>query len=304
MDIRDREKIISKIQEINPDYLFHLAAQPIVKESYADPVKTWETNTMGTINILEALKNLSKNCNAVLITSDKCYENLEWEYGYRENDKLGGIDPYSASKASTEIAISSYVRSYFTDDHPVKIGIGRAGNVIGGGDWSKDRIVPDCINSWQNKLSVHLRNPNSTRPWQHVLEPLSGYLTLAMELDINKKVHGEPFNFGPPTEQILSVGELVNRMSKIWFKDQFTNYIKEDFSSFHEAGLLKLNCDKSHSYLNWKSIWNINTTIEKTIEWYKNFYHEKNNENILNFTKSQIYEYYEKGRIELVSWTK
>ena len=184
IDIKETNNTVNLIKEIKPDFIFHLAAQPIIKESYLDPIKTWKTNTIGTLNILEGLRKLDKECIAILITSDKCYENVEWIYGYRETDKLGGIDPYSSSKAAAEIAISSYLRSFFTNDHPVRIGIGRAGNVIGGGDWAENRIVPDAIRSWTKDNSVKLRNPNSTRPWQHVLEPLSGYLTLAKKIKI------------------------------------------------------------------------------------------------------------------------
>ena len=194
IDIRETNKTANLINEIKPDFIFHLAAQPIIRESYLNPIRTWETNTIGTLNILEGLRKLDTECIAILITSDKCYENVEWIYGYRETDKLGGIDPYSSSKAAAEIAISSYVRSFFKDNHPVRIGIGRAGNVVGGGDWA-DRIVPDCIRSWTQESSVKL-SPNSTRPWQHVLEPLSGYLTLAKKLKSKENLHGEHLILG------------------------------------------------------------------------------------------------------------
>lgn len=201
LDIRDGTALKSLVQDIQPDFVFHLAAQPLVRRSYADPVETWQTNAMGTINVLEALRGLKNPCVAVLITSDKCYDNVEWVWGYRETDALGGPDPYSASKGAAELAIRSYVRSYFPKDGPVRIGVGRAGNVIGGGDWADDRIVPDCVHAWSRGETVQLRNPLATRPWQHVLEPLSGYLNLAIALHLDAKWHGEPFNFGPPAQQ-------------------------------------------------------------------------------------------------------
>ncbi len=208
LDIRDSAAMKDLIKVLQPDFVFHLAAQPIVRRSYADPVESWQTNTLGTVNILQALRGLEKACTAVFITSDKCYDNVEWEWGYRETDALGGPDPYSASKGAAELAIRSYVRSYFPADGNIRIGVGRAGNVIGGGDWALDRIVPDCVRAWSRGENVELRNPAATRPWQHVLEPLSGYLNLALALKKDNKLHGEPFNFGPPAQQNHSVGEL------------------------------------------------------------------------------------------------
>ena len=189
-DIRNLDDIKNCLVEIKPDFIFHLAAQPIVIKSYEDPKETFETNTMGSLNILEALKLLNNKCVGVFITSDKCYENLEWQYGYRENDILGGKDPYSASKAATEIIINCYYNSFFKNSKNVRLGRARAGNVIGGGDWTQSRIIPDCIKAWSKNKIVNLRNPNSTRPWQHVLEPLSGYLKLARDLYFNKNFNG------------------------------------------------------------------------------------------------------------------
>ena len=178
--------------EIEPDFVFHLAAQALVRRSYENPLETWHANTVGTINVLNALRGFEHRCVVVLITSDKSYDNVEWVWGYRENDALGGPDPYSASKGAAELAIRSYVRSYFSDDSCVRIGVGRAGNVIGGGDWAEDRIVPDCVKAWSGSKTVIVRNPSATRPWQHVLEPLSGYLTLAMNSMIDPSFMGRP----------------------------------------------------------------------------------------------------------------
>ena len=203
LDICEGEFLNALFEQIQPDFVFHFAAQALVRSAYADPNGTWRTNAFGTINVLESLQLLKSPCVAVLITSDKCYDNVESIWGYRENDALGGTDPYSASKAAAELAIRSYVRSFFPSDGVVHIGIGRAGNVIGGGDWAQDRVVPDCIRAWSCNETVQLRNPLATRPWQHVLEPLSGYLSLAMALKENIKLHGEPFNFGPPAQQTI-----------------------------------------------------------------------------------------------------
>tara|TARA_X000000368_G_C22918032_1_gene661736 strand:- start:291 stop:1007 length:717 start_codon:yes stop_codon:yes gene_type:complete len=209
-----------------------------------------------------------------MITSDKCYDNVEWPYGYRENDKLGGKDPYSASKGATEIVIRSYVESYFKNDNSnINIGIGRAGNVIGGGDWASNRIVPDCVKSWANNKKPLIRSPFSTRPWQHVLEPLSGYLTLAQELLINNKLNGEAFNFGPPSYQNHTVKELVDEITKHWPGSKWNNGYNDEVK-LHEAGLLKLNCDKSLQFLSWSSTLNFKETAKWTSNWYKTFYNE------------------------------
>ena len=201
LDIRDGDELKLLVSRTQPDFVFHLAAQPLVLQSYLDPVGTYQTNVLGTLNLLEALRSLKKKCTSVFITSDKCYKNVEWVWGYRETDTLGGQDPYSASKGAAELVIRSHVKLFFPTDGPVRIAVGRAGNVIGGGDWAQDRVVPDCVRSWAKEEPAKLRNPQSTRPWQHVLEPLSGYLNLAAELSQRSELHGEPFNFGPPAHQ-------------------------------------------------------------------------------------------------------
>ena len=288
IDIRDKDSIKEIIRNYKPDYLFHLAAQPLVRLSYKDPILTWETNLMGTINILEQLRYVEKKCCAVIVTSDKCYDNLEWVWGYKETDKLGGPDPYSASKGAAEIAINSYVKSFFNNESNVRIASVRAGNVIGGGDWAKDRIVPDCIRSWKDNLAVNLRNPKSTRPWQHVLEPLGGYILLASSLNKSSDLHGESFNFGPDSLQIRSVEEVVNEMSKYWEKVKWEVNVKNS-DDLYESSLLKLNCDKALHYLKWHSCLSFSETIKLTVLWYKSFIEDP--QNISYSTKKQINEY-------------
>tara|TARA_Y100000813_G_C24133692_1_gene338844 strand:- start:413 stop:1204 length:792 start_codon:yes stop_codon:yes gene_type:complete len=257
---------------------------------------TWQTNTLGTVSLLESLKSISNKCVSIFITSDKCYENLEWEWGYRENDRIGGIDPYSASKGGAELAINSYSKCFFNQGI-VKVGIGRAGNVIGGGDWSPHRLVPDCMKSWSNNEQVVIRNPNSTRPWQHVLEPLSGYLLLASKLYLNQELRGEAFNFGPPANQNFNVMSVVKEMSKYWDKVKWEN-IKD--TSFSESGLLKLNCDKALSKIEWEPVWNFNETIYHTVNWYKNFYEKK--DDVFQTSLKQIADYTRSAISKELSW--
>jgi CDP-glucose 4,6-dehydratase len=301
VDIRSSKMISDIIHDIKPDFVFHLAAQPLVRESYNNPIDTYSVNVMGTIHILDALRNLNKHCAAVFITSDKCYDNVEWTWGYRENDRLGGPDPYSASKGAAEIAIRSYVKSYFSNnDNKVHIGIGRAGNVIGGGDWALDRIVPDCVKAWSKNEIVQLRNPHATRPWQHVLEPLSGYINLAIELYKDPKLHGEPFNFGPPASQNHTVLELVKEMSLHWEKVKWED-VSEINNGPYESGLLKLNCDKALHFLNWEAVMNFEQTIQMTSEWYKAYY--ANEEiSILEITKKQIAHYTHLAKQKNIKW--
>ena len=289
-DIMDYQNLKNAMTEFQPDIIFHLAAQPIVSESFRDPRNTFLVNAMGTINIIDCIRNISSVKAGVFITSDKCYENVEWEYGYRENDRLGGKDPYSASKACAEIAFSSYVRSFFQNS-PVYLTSTRAGNVIGGGDWAKDRIVPDCMRAWSQKSDVSIRNPYSTRPWQHVLEPLGGYLLLGSELLQKKEnLHGESFNFGPAPEVSYSVEKLISLLKVEW-KNGFTTS-PENFQAMKnmkEAGLLKLCCDKASSRLNWTPSLSFEETANYTSLWYKKYYEGK--EDILNFTRKQISDY-------------
>lgn len=302
LDIRDGTALKALFEDTQPDFVFHLAAQPLVRHSYADPVETWQTNTMGTIHVLEALRGIDKACTAVMITSDKCYENVEWVWGYRETDRLGGPDPYSASKGAAELAIRSYVRSFFPAGGKVRIGIGRAGNVIGGGDWADDRIVPDCVRAWAAGEGVPLRNPSATRPWQHVLEPLSGYLNLAMALHDDAGLHGEPFNFGPPAHQNHTVGELVSAMAGHWDRVRW-----EDVSAQHggpyESGLLKLNCDKALHRLHWRAVWDFETTVRETALWYRHFY-EQPTASIAEYSLQQIGAYVQSACGQGLAWAQ
>ena len=288
LDIRDNEALKCLVSKTQPDFVFHLAAQPLVRQSYLAPVETYQTNVLGTLNLLEGLRLLEKPCVAILITSDKCYDNVEWFWGYRETDALGGPDPYSASKGGAELVIRSHVKSFFPKIGPVRIAVGRAGNVIGGGDWGQDRIVPDCVRSWAKGDTVLLRNPQATRPWQHVLEPLKGYLILATELSQRPELHGEPFNFGPPANQNHKVLELVQVMSRYWDKVRW----EEDSGSgekLYESGLLKLNCDKALHHLNWKAILSFQETVRLTVEWYCSYYEDPSK--IIDLTLSHIHEY-------------
>jgi CDP-glucose 4,6-dehydratase len=301
MDLRDLPNLKNAICDHKPDFLFHLAAQSLVKNSYENPLETWQTNLIGTVNVLESLRFLNKICSSVIITSDKCYRNVEWEWGYRETDELGGSDPYSASKGAAELAIRSYVMSYFSDskNNCPRIVSARAGNVIGGGDWSADRIIPDCVKAWTSKSPVLLRNPLSTRPWQHVLEPLSGYLWLALKLSKKNNLHGESFNFGPPSVETQSVEELVKTMAMFWDKVSWCSSQTND-DHIHEAGLLKLNCDKASHVLSWSSSLSFIDTVKFTAEWYKNFY--DNSVPISDFTNSQINTYTEISRSSGRKW--
>lgn len=304
LDIRDQKSLQKLILDIQPDIVFHLAAQALVFSAYDDPIFTIETNAVGTANVLQSLRSLTNPCAAVMITSDKCYENVEWIWGYRENDRLGGADPYSASKACAEIVISSFVRSYFHNDSPVRVASVRAGNVIGGGDWSENRIVPDCVKSWSQNQPVTIRRPNSTRPWQHVLEPLSGYLAVGQQLMLDKSLHGESYNFGPPANQDHSVLELMQTMSRYWFGDtpSFKTIDVQPDESRHEAGLLKLSCDKALAKLGWQPSYGFAETTQATAAWYKAYYADPK-ANTLELTQNQISDYVGRARVQGARWT-
>jgi CDP-glucose 4,6-dehydratase len=291
IDVRDLIKLKKTIRKYQPDFIFHLAAQSIVKESYKNPLKTWSTNTFGTINILESLRQLNKKCIAVIITSDKCYENLEIKRGYHEQDKLGGKDPYSASKASADIAITSYVKSFFSHkNNNVFIATARAGNVVGGGDWSSNRLIPDCVKSWSKKKKVLIRSPHSTRPWQHVLEAIYGYIILAISLNKNSNLHGEAFNFGPSNVYNYNVVSVVKLMKKYW-KDVAWKLSKNNKILFKESALLKLNSKKANKKINWRSVLTFKENIFLVADWYKNFY--LNPKKAYELTTEQIYKFQE-----------
>jgi CDP-glucose 4,6-dehydratase len=289
IDIRDKKKLKKKILSFQPDFIFHLAAQSLVFESIKNPIDTWNTNLIGTLNVLESLRDYKKKCSVVLVTSDKCYENLEIKRGYLENDKLGGSDPYSASKASTEIMIKSYVKTFFNNQTNVRIATARAGNVIGGGDWSNSRIIPDCVKSWTKNKTMIVRSPNSTRPWQHVLEPLRGYLILAKNLYQSKEFHGTSFNFGPNKNMKKKrVIEVVKYFSNFW-KNSKWKVITPKKSI--ESKLLSLNCYKAKKKLGWTTILSSDEALKLTSDWYNNFYSKKK---INNFSYKQIFSYEKK----------
>jgi CDP-glucose 4,6-dehydratase len=289
-DVRDAGAVRKSIEAAQPDFVFHLAAQPLVRLSYEQPLETYATNVMGTANVLESLRALKKTCAAVMVTTDKCYENKHWLHGYREEDPLGGHDPYSSSKACAEILVSAWRRSFFKG-HPVRIASARAGNVIGGGDWALDRIVPDCVRALRAGAAIPIRNRQATRPWQHVLEPLSGYLWLAAVLaspnlrPYDKALYDSAFNFGPTTDSNRTVAELVQEILK-HSPGRWED--KSDPNAVHEASLLHLSIDKAHHLLGWQPVWNFEQTIARTMEWYR-FSETKGS--LTDFTSEQIAAY-------------
>jgi len=291
IDIRNIKLLKKTFKKFNPDFVFHLAAQALVHNSYEDPLNTWSTNTIGTINVLESLRELKKKCVAVLITSDKSYKNIEIERGYKEGDLLGGKDPYSASKASAEMAIQSYIESFFkNNNNKVLIAVARAGNVIGGGDWSENRLIPDCIKSWSRNKKVILRSPNSTRPWQHVLEAISGYLYLAVNLSKNHKLHGEVFNFGPTNLNNYNVLSVVKLMKTFWKNVDWQINKKK---IFFESKLLKLNSNKAKKLLKWNNKLSFKDTIKLVALWYRDYYNKKKSR-ITKLSSDQILNYEKK----------
>jgi len=286
-DVRDRAAVRAAVKSIRPDFVFHLAAQPLVRLSYDRPIETFDTNVMGTVHVLDALRQLKNKCNAVLITTDKCYENKETSRPYKEDDPMGGYDPYSCSKGCDELVISSFRRSFFNSpDSPVWIASARAGNVIGGGDWAKDRIIPDCFRALQKDKAIPVRNKVSTRPWQHVLEPLSGYLTLGAALDARRDpAVASGFNFGPNPDANRTVKEVVEGLLK-HTKGKWID--KSDPNAVHEAGLLNLDIRKAAKVLGWKPTWDFAETIAKVAEWYVGV---QNGEKPMELTKKQIQEF-------------
>lgn len=287
LDAQASHKII---EEVRPDFVFHLAAQAIVGESYSDPIDTFATNVMGTVHVLDSLRRINHPCTAVIITSDKAYDNVEWKWGYRETDHLGGKDPYSASKGAAEMAIKGYYHSFFNNDNSnVRLVVTRAGNVIGGGDWAEKRIVPDCFRAWSNQEVVEIRSPQATRPWQHVLEPLSGYLRAGQLLHQQKHLSGQAYNFGPNSDQNHTVLELLQELAKYWH--QKVEFDIKTQKKFHEAGLLKLNCDKALHDLAWKPTLNFTETAQFTTNWYNQYYSKVSSEKMFEFTQQQIDNY-------------
>lgn len=287
-DLRDKKRLEDELLSFQPDFVFHLAAQPLVRLSYEIPAETFEVNAIGTANVLDAVRLLDKPCCVVLITTDKVYHNNEWLYPYRENDRLGGYDPYSASKACTELVIDSYRNSFFNiknyNTHKKGIAVARAGNVIGGGDWSQDRLIPDIAKAFALEKPVIIRNPNSVRPWQHVLEPVIGYLLLGANLAIEPVQFSQAYNFGPHLSDALPVEEMLQLAIQSWGKGEFI--VEKVEGQPHEAGLLKLDISKAITELKWQPKMNAQQAVSMTMDWYAEFSSNKNNIN--HFTELQI----------------
>lgn len=304
-DIRNDSLLKKSMKKYKPDIVFHLAAQPLVRMSYEKPVDTFQVNVMGTVNVLESIRNTPSVKAGIIITSDKCYENNELNLAYKENDPLGGHDPYSASKGATEIITSSYNKSFFDlKNQKNKVGIAtvRAGNVIGGGDWAQDRIIPDCMRSLYVKKPIKIRNPNAIRPWQHVLEPISGMLLLAQKMF--EKPHGfnEAWNFGPKNSVNLNVKEIVKKIIKEWKNPaEWQDLSKRAKNSVHEAKYLKLDSSKASKLLNWQPTYSVDEGIRKTTDWYWSFFKK---EDMKEFTKMQIERYVEKAKEKKYVWSK
>jgi len=300
-DIRDQKKLDTTFEQYQPEIVFHLAAQPLVRLSYDQPVETFDTNVMGTIKVFEAGRKTASVKAIVNITSDKAYENKEWIWGYRENDPMGGYDPYSASKGCAELVVNSYRNSYFNladykKTHNILLASCRAGNVIGGGDWALDRLMTDIMISVSTGKQVHIRSPHATRPWQHVLEPLSGYLAVGQKLLEGKKEFAEGWNFGPENEGSITVQKVVESVKEHWSEIDYT--IDKVDKPLHEANLLKLDCSKANILLEWKSVWGSHTTFEKTVTWYKTYYQKHHTSTLDNLTA-----YINEAKSKKIAWT-
>ena len=286
-DIRDATKLAETARSFAPEFVFHLAAQALVKRSYDDPKITFDTNVGGSVNLLEAVRACESVRSLVFITSDKCYENVEWIWGYRENDRLGGHDPYSASKAAAEIVFSAYARSFFTHRNTLGVASVRAGNVIGGGDWARDRIIPDCIRALRNDQAIRLRNPAATRPWQHVLEPLAGYLMLAARLIEEPGGFSGAWNFGPPSSDVRTVHDVAESIIACFGTGRIE--IEATAGKQHEARLLQLNCDKAQQLLGWRPRWAFEQTMATTAGWYKDMLAGVP---VIDVTRKQAHEFF------------
>ena len=303
-DVRDWPLTRNLVAETKPDFVFHLAAQPLVRRSYEQPIETYSTNVLGTVHILEALRLTRNRCAVVVVTSDKCYQNREWVHGYREDDALGGHDPYSSSKGAAELVVAAYRNSYFSKpDSCIQLASARAGNVIGGGDWSSDRIVPDCVRSLAQNAAIAVRNPTATRPWQHVLEPLGGYLWLAACLDrpdlLGSVQHlSGAFNFGPENSSNRTVKELVEQILAVWPGNWSDSSVS---GSVHEAKLLGLSIEKAHHLLKWKPVWGFDQTVKNSIFWYQKAQTEAD---LRAITLAQIEAYVSDARLAELLWTR
>ena len=300
-DIRSPKDVRNAFEKACPDFVFHLAAQPLVRTSYKDPIETHTTNIIGTANVLEALRLQNRDTSAVIVTTDKCYQNKEWEHSYREGDDLGGHDPYSASKACAELVVASYRQSFFQANRKSRVSTARAGNVIGGGDWAEDRLIPDIIRCLRNNEPIPIRNKRATRPWQHVLEPLSGYLWLAASLHKatpESVLAYDSFNFGPELRSNQSVATLVE---ETLMHTEGTWIDQSNPNEPHEATRLNLTIDKAYHFLNWQPVWDFEKSVRMTVEWYSA---DENAVPLLRFTQQQISEYCNDAATRRLRWTK
>jgi len=300
-DLRDADTLQAVIKQEQPDIIFHLAAQALVRESYREPAETFSTNVMGIVSLLEICRKCANVEAVVIVTSDKCYENQEWMRGYHEADALGGHDPYSASKGCAEIVTASYRRSFFPvekygENHNTLLSTARAGNVIGGGDWAQDRLIPDIMKAANKSKTATIRSPNAARPWQHVLESLSGYLMLGQKLLEGKTAFAGPWNFGPREEENLKVGTVVQQLQRHWSKIDYRLSSQQD--ALHEADLLKLDCSKARIQLGWSPVWDIYQALEKTAEWYRHFYECRE-----VLTNQQLSQYAHAAEQKNLEWT-
>ena len=300
-DVRDASALEEVFRTYEPEIVVHMAAQAIVRTSYDDPKQTFDTNVGGTVNVLESVRNAPRVKVFLNITSDKCYENREWVWAYRENDAMGGHDPYSASKGCAELVFSSYLRSFFSSgERNIGMASVRAGNVIGGGDWAKDRLIPDCVRALKDGKPIPIRNPQSVRPWQHVLEPLSGYLALGALLWQDPGKYSGAWNFGPNGTEDLSVQEIMERFIRFWGRGTWQDLSTGDAP--HEALTLRLSCDKARTFLKWQSVLSMEECLEMTANWYKRFYaHE---EDMYPFCAEQILMYTHKAREQGLPWAQ
>lgn len=288
-DVRDASLLQKCMSKVEPEIVIHMAAQSLVKESYARPIETYTTNVIGTVNLLESVRQCNSVRAVINVTTDKCYENKEWSWGYREIDPLGGYDPYSSSKACSEMVTASYRSSFYNsinyEKHRVAVATARAGNVIGGGDWGKERLIPDCVRAFMNQEKIIIRNPKAIRPWQHVLEPLSGYLLLAEKLHKDGILMAEAWNFGPDDKDAKPVEWIVNKMCEMWGT---SGYELDDNKHVHEANYLKLDCSKAKIHLGWEPRWDLTMALEKTHEWYAAY---RANESLYDVCLKQIEEH-------------
>lgn len=299
-DIRDLKELKNIISEYKPELIFHLAAVSLVRFSYDNPLVTYETNVMGTLNLFEAARG-SKSVKVIInITSDKCYENKEWIYSYRENDPMGGYDPYSSSKGCSELITNAYRNSFFNNsDNKISLSSVRAGNIIGGGDWAEDRLIPDCIKSLVKNKEIIIRNPEAVRPWQIVFEPICGYLLLASYMGQNKNNFKSGWNFGPKNDRIITVKEVAESVIKNWGNGKIK--VKRDINR-HEANLLRLDIGKSEYYLGWRPVYNVETALEKTVSWYKIYYNKNKSISIENYSIDLINEYINNAKTLGLKW--